>query len=435
MNHLNCQEVIRIVKAKANSVKDLIELKMVNQMFHYTIDTYMLDTWATLITNNDLIVAFDMNYHFIIRKAFEALQWYRENKEKFVPRKPRECEASFESFKLPSIATYDFASKFVTNRYKEIDDIMIEYGYINCEDEINGITPLYYSSNHGVLPRIRRLLESGASITCSRNRSSFDVFVSHGLDDPEHRSIIDLFISKGGNVNEALMNAERDSNTVTYLLSKGADPNYIDGDGMTPLVVYSNSAPTKSIQLLLDRGANLHYRDKDGLTALDHSLKINNIAYHNTLLLLQAGGQFFSPTDDIKKYFVRLISETRYPGVPTVVVDILEIILVKQNYFEETFKDTEETIFTLRPGISCLRMFVRKCKEINLTYLFNKRNKKNEPPLGIYYVHSIYSDIAGSYCLKILLNEGVNVEDAFTNVPKGDVKYKESEKLLYGNTK
>lgn len=75
--------------------------------------------------------------------------------------------------------------------------------------------------------------------------------------------------------NTALTYAARDGFTeiARLLLDSGADVNWIDGEGVTPLILASFKGHENLVRLLLERGAEIDIQDQWNRTALDYALR------------------------------------------------------------------------------------------------------------------------------------------------------------------
>lgn len=77
------------------------------------------------------------------------------------------------------------------------------------------------------------------------------------------------------NTNTALTYAARDGFTkiALVLIDHGADVNWIDGEGVTPLILASFKDHLDLVQLLLAHGADTTIKDQWNRTALDYALR------------------------------------------------------------------------------------------------------------------------------------------------------------------
>ncbi|MEM1253681.1 MAG: ankyrin repeat domain-containing protein [Cyanobacteria bacterium P01_H01_bin.21] len=77
------------------------------------------------------------------------------------------------------------------------------------------------------------------------------------------------------NTNIALTYAARDGFTeiARLLIDNSADVNWIDGEGVTPLILASFKDHIEIVQLLLDHGADRAIKDQWNRTALDYALR------------------------------------------------------------------------------------------------------------------------------------------------------------------
>ena len=75
--------------------------------------------------------------------------------------------------------------------------------------------------------------------------------------------------------NTALTYASRDGFTkiATLLVANGADINWIDGEGVTPLILASFKNHLEIVELLLNHGADKTVQDQWNRNALDYALR------------------------------------------------------------------------------------------------------------------------------------------------------------------
>lgn len=84
-----------------------------------------------------------------------------------------------------------------------------------------------------------------------------EILINHG---PDPEALGPALMSAAGSTSESMP---------ILLLNAGADPNYQDEDGETPLFVAASLAHPTNVRILLDAGADPTLRDKKGRTALD----------------------------------------------------------------------------------------------------------------------------------------------------------------------
>ena len=131
-----------------------------------------------------------------------------------------------------------------------------------------------------------------------RQLESDKVSLLHAAAEGLQLDVIKLLLSAGANVNNSskwlispLISALTVSGlgrelqrTVTGLIDLGANINYRDADGMTPLMYASMRPGVASVQMLIKAGANPRAMDSEGFTALHHACMMNRTTVIEYLL-------------------------------------------------------------------------------------------------------------------------------------------------------
>uniref|UniRef100_UPI004047B8CD ankyrin repeat domain-containing protein n=1 Tax=Aliarcobacter sp. TaxID=2321116 RepID=UPI004047B8CD len=135
----------------------------------------------------------------------------------------------------------------------------------------------------GNLPLLKLLIEYGLNINLKYGFSNTTLLeicsekTSYYGEEKRFFNICEYLIQKGADVNigSPLMKAlttEHGSDEIAELLIKnGANVNYIDSNGRSPLIQACckfDGDRYKLVKLLIEHGANLNYQDKNGNTAL-----------------------------------------------------------------------------------------------------------------------------------------------------------------------
>lgn len=99
--------------------------------------------------------------------------------------------------------------------------------------------------------------------------------------------------------------------TIQFLLDRGADPNTISMQDMTPLMHASASANASVVQLLLEWGVDLEIKDSKGVTALTHAAMRKST--EAVIQLLLEKGADINTKDNVRRGVVfYAASENRY---------------------------------------------------------------------------------------------------------------------------
>lgn len=89
---------------------------------------------------------------------------------------------------------------------------------------------------------------------------------------------------KSGQTGLHIVVQRRDVVWLNFLLSKDANPNIADKDGLTPLMLATNLRFVEGVQVLLARKADVNQANRSGETPLIRAVQLNNIALVRLLL-------------------------------------------------------------------------------------------------------------------------------------------------------
>jgi ankyrin repeat protein len=110
--------------------------------------------------------------------------------------------------------------------------------------------------------------------------------VTDALAEPG-TTVVNARDSTSGETALHVVTARRDATWLSFLLSKGADPNIRNGKGETPLVLASNLAFTEGVELLIANGAKVDEPNATGETPLISAVHRRDLALMR--ILLKAG--------------------------------------------------------------------------------------------------------------------------------------------------
>lgn len=163
-------------------------------------------------------------------------------------------------------------------------------------DDVVFTMNIFEAAQHGDVIRCAELIEhQGIDINCCDNDK---VSLLHWAAINNRKELINYLIVKGAIVDSVggILNttplhwAIRQGHlaSVVLLLQSGADPSFIDAEGLAGIHIAAQFGHTATVAYLIAKGVNVNLPDKNGMTSLMHSV-IKHSSSDPTRLLLKFG--------------------------------------------------------------------------------------------------------------------------------------------------
>lgn len=134
----------QILRTFVKSVSDLRRLRLTDQTHMETIDVYSCDIWCSVFKFSDIYKAFHEGNAYIMKMAFLAMKWNETKKIE------------------TQLNKVDFVDLFLLCNCPYIDDLFIEFGYLDKIDKY-GNTAFICSCYSKLWKRANYLLSRGAN--------------------------------------------------------------------------------------------------------------------------------------------------------------------------------------------------------------------------------------------------------------------------------
>jgi ankyrin repeat protein len=203
---------------------------------------------------------------------------------------------------------------------------------VNAKDRLD-TTPLHYAALYGSAEEVRILLDRGAVVD-ARNKSDATplIYAAYSFDKTralvEKGASVNVQTAKGMTPLLIAVSVYGNTDTVRYLISKGADFKGQAKHGSDVLQTAAQKADTETLRLLLDKGADPRKADEGGYTALINAMSASDPA--RVRMLIAAGSDVNAANTDsgrVKNGPIDLIHMTPIflaaPDAPTPVVKAL----------------------------------------------------------------------------------------------------------------
>ena len=133
---------------------------------------------------------------------------------------------------------------------------------------------LYFAARCGHKSIVEMLIDKGANINHAKNNGVTPLFIAA---ENGHKDIVEIFINKGTDINRAqyqgatplLIAAENGHNDIVkMLIENGADINHAQNQGTTPLLVAAEKGHNHVVKMLIEKGAHINPAQNQGVTPL-----------------------------------------------------------------------------------------------------------------------------------------------------------------------
>lgn len=216
---------IRAIRVGARTLDDLLVFRRTSAVHRDIVDNHVIDVWARVLTEDDIVNAFDGGFTqeylegfgvdvvYVVAKAFDARDWYLS----------RDMKPSYE----PAVAEYDFDRAIIKNRFGDIDDYLVDKGIIDSTDT-HGNNALMYTAFMGSMyggvykTRLHRLLSLGVFGVDDQNRDGWTTLMFASVPYEE-------IVRYGGGAK----GIDMDPAVVNALIDAGADVDIADRIGNT----------------------------------------------------------------------------------------------------------------------------------------------------------------------------------------------------------
>lgn len=142
--------------------------------------------------------------------------------------------------------------------------------------DVNKNHPITVAAEYGTPEIVAYLIEHGAEVNATGSGGNT------ALGNARHRGsleIVKILVENGANIYEELLFyaiQEPSWRIVEYLIDQGANVNYQNEAGITPLIAAVSLGNQKGVELLLAADADTNLVDSDGQTALYYANKVGN---------------------------------------------------------------------------------------------------------------------------------------------------------------
>lgn len=158
----------------------------------------------------------------------------------------------------------------------------------------------FYSVLQGNMGCVRKIIESGMDVD---EEDGQDRTALMRAAEKENFPLVKYLVEKKARLNKkddrgwsaltySVSSYQTQSQVLTLLLEKSADPNTSDDDGITPLMLAAKHGHVQAIRLLLDHGAKVDTEDDKGCVALCYAFKSKGDHAEGARILINKSTKF-----------------------------------------------------------------------------------------------------------------------------------------------
>ncbi len=147
--------VANIVRFAANTLQEILSLRLVNRSHKDAIDREVCDTWNRILTEQNIIIAIRGGDMYVSSMIIQARNWYNEE-DNYKKLKPANSPPHSTRTSVPVTIVMDYLSPLGGCEFYEIVELFAQQQWIDI-DKL-----LQYSCVHGRYNEIRLLLRKGA---------------------------------------------------------------------------------------------------------------------------------------------------------------------------------------------------------------------------------------------------------------------------------
>src|SRR3990167_7123626 len=198
---------------------------------------------------------------------------------------------------------------------------------------------LYFAARCGHKSIVEMLIDKGANINHAKNNGVTPLFIAA---ENGHKDIVKMLIDNGADINQAkngatplyiaALNGHKD--IVNMLIENGANINRAQHQGVTPLYITAQNGHKDIVKMLIDNGADINQAQHHGVTPL--YITVQNGNKDIMAMLIEKGADINrAPNNNVTPLFIA--AQNKYET-------IFDILLTNQANINVTFYSSEQSL-------------------------------------------------------------------------------------------